>query len=257
MVKYKRIPLETLVNVRDLGGYAAMDGKITKYGVFLRSDCPVEISEKDIQYLFDYGITLSIDLRGMDEFQNSPSKLKDVKGHTYIHCPISAEHSVLKDTKGKDNPKTNPPPDGNFDMGDSYIDIVETAKPWAKKVVELCADWEGGVMYHCFIGKDRAGIITALLLGACGVCDTDIMMDYSASMSCLRPLYNKMAPSFLPKKRGRPDYTWGFFGSVPESMEALLFHLKEKYGGVTGYLEDCGISDETIEKLRLKLLENI
>jgi protein tyrosine/serine phosphatase len=57
------------------------------------------------------------------------------------------------------------------------------------------------VLYHCFIGKDRAGLLTALLLGACGVSDTDIMMDYSASMSCLRPKYNKMNIDFLPKKR--------------------------------------------------------
>jgi protein-tyrosine phosphatase len=111
-------------------------------------------------------------------------------------------------------------------------------------------------MFHCFIGKDRAGTIAALILGAAGVCDTDIMMDYSASMSCLRPKYMKMGTDFLPKKGGRPDFSWGFFGSVPETIETALCHLNEKYGGVVGYLKDAGVSDETIQKLRDKFIED-
>ena len=120
----------------------------------------------------------------------------------------------------------------------------------------LCAEWEGGVMFHCFIGKDRAGTIAGLLLGAVGVGMTDIMMDYSASMSCLRPKYDKMGASFLPQKRGRPDYSWGFFGSVPESMECVWYYLHEKYGGYEGYLKACGVTDETLQKLRDKFLED-
>jgi len=252
LIKYKRIPLETLVNVRDLGGFAARHGKVTKYGVFLRSDCPINLSQHDLEFLQEYGITLSIDLRGNDEVEKTPSSLSKISGHTYIHCPVSEDHSVLKSNSSKELPS---PEEGNFDLGDTYVDIAETAKAWVKRVFTICAQWDGGVLYHCFLGKDRAGIITALLLGACGVCDTDILMDYSASMSCLRPRYNNMHPEMLPQKRGRPDYCWGFFGSVPESMETLLYHLHEKYGGVTAYLQTCGISEESIHKLQQKLLE--
>lgn len=254
MVIYKRIPFETLVNARDLGGYPAMDGKITKYGKFVRSDCPIGISEKDIIFLKNYGITLSIDLRGRDEVKSAPSGLAGIEGHTYRHYPITEENSIIKT---EDSAPKSPKPEGSFDMGDIYIEIAETAKPWIKQVFELCAVWDGGVLFHCFIGKDRAGIISAILLGACGVSDTDIMMDYSASMSCLRPKYNIMNADFIPKKRGRPDYSWGFFGSVPESMEALLCHINEKYGDVPGFLKACGVSDESINALRAKLLEDV
>jgi protein-tyrosine phosphatase len=247
--------MESLFNVRDLGGYAAPDGKIVRYGLFLRSECPVGLTEKDLRFLEAYGITLSLDLRGIDEVVSLPSSLKERRGHTYIHCPISQEHSILHNGDSETAPVPPPPPRDNFDLGDSYIDIAETAKPWIKRVFELCADWDGGILFHCFVGKDRAGIIAAMLLGACGVSDTDILMDYSASMSCLRPKYNQMVPDFLPRKRGRPDFSWGFFGSVPESMEALLCHISEKYGGIPEYLTSCWISEETIEKLRGKLLE--
>ncbi len=258
MVYYKRIPFETLVNARDLGGFSAGPGKVTKYGVFYRTDCPIGISEKDKALLRDFGVTLSLDLRGVDEVESTPSGMKDVPGHTYIHCPISEEHRILKSNDGEKKAPPPPPADlpANFDMGDSYVEILEQSKPWAKKVIGLLASWDGAAMFHCFIGKDRAGLISALVLGAAGVCDTDIMMDYSVSMSCLRPKYNKMGADFLPKKRGRPDFSWGFFGSVPESMEAALCHVNEKYGGVPGYLKDAGVSEETLEKLRAKFVED-
>ena len=257
MVYYKRIPMETLVNTRDLGGWSAGPGKVTKYGVFIRTDCPLGISEKDKKFLLDHGVTLSIDLRGVDEVESQPSGMKDVPGHTYIHCPITEEHRIIKSNDGEKDAPPPPPRElpKDFNFGDTYVEMLEMGKPWAKKVFELCANWEGTVMFHCFIGKDRAGTIAALLLGAAGVCDTDIMMDYSASMSCLRPKYLKMGTDFLPKKGGRPDFSWGFFGSVPETMETALCHLKEKYGGVVGYLKDAGVSDETIQKLRDKFIE--
>ena len=99
-------------------------------------------------------------------------------------------------------------------------------------------------------------MLAALLLGAVGVGMTDILADYSASMSLLRPKYDRMRTDFLPKKRGRPDYCWGFFGSVPESMEALWYYVQENYGGIPGYLRDCGVTEETLEKLRDKFLED-
>ena len=257
MVYYKRLPLETLVNARELGGYIAGPGKVTKYGVFYRTDCPIGISEKDKQFLLDRGVTLSIDLRGTDETVSTPSGMKDVPGHTYIHCPINEEHRIIKsgdgERKGPPPPRELPP---DFNLGDTYVGMLEEGKPWAKKVIELLANWEGTAMFHCFIGKDRAGLIAALLLGAVGVCDTDIMMDYSASMSCLRPKFNKMGVDRLPKKGGRPDFSAGFFGSVPETMETALCHLNEKYGGVPGYLKECGVSDETLEKLKAKFVED-
>ena len=257
MVKYKRLPLDKLVNTRDLGGYAVSGGKITRYGVFLRTDCPVEASERDIQFLKDYGVTLSIDLRGNDEVERTPSVMKSVPGHTYVHLPINEDHKIIKsDGTEKTGPKPNSPLPADFDLGDTYVGFLEEGHEWVRKVITLCANQPGCTMFHCFIGKDRAGLIAALILAAVGVCDTDILMDYSASMSCLRPKYNAMNSDHLPQKRGRPNYSWAFFGSVPESMETALCYLKEKYGGVVPFLLECGVKEEDIQRLRDKLLED-
>lgn len=253
MTCYKRIPMETLVNIRDLGGWPLPDGRVTKYGVFYRTDCPIGISQADKAALLARGVTLSIDLRGVDEVERTPSGMAGVPGHTYLHCPVSAEHRIIKSNGGDQTPP--PPPGPDFDLGDSYIDMLEEGRPWAKKVIELCANWDGAVMFHCFIGKDRAGLIAALLLGAVGVEARDILADYSMSMSLLRPKYLQMGAEHLPQKRGRPNFSWAFFASVPESMEAALCHLDEQYGGVCGYLRACGVSGETLMKLREKLTE--
>jgi len=258
MTYFKRIPMETLVNTRDLGGWPTKDGKVTKYGVIYRTDCPIGISENDKAELLRRGVTLSIDLRGCDEVEDKPSGLANVPGHTYIHCPISEEHRIIKSDGDKKSPPPPPPAGSTFDLGDTYVGMLEMGKPWAKKVIELLANWEGAAIFHCFIGKDRAGLIAALTLGAVGVCDTDIIADYSWSMSFLRPKFLKMGGSeHLPQKHGRPDFSAGFFGSVPETMETALCHMNEKYGGVVGYLKDCGVADETIQKLRDKMLENV
>ena len=96
MIKYKRIPFETIVNARDLGGFATKDGRITRYGAVLRTDCPIGASEKDKEFLKKYNVTLSIDLRGKDETISTPSGMKDLDWHTYIHCPITEDHSIIR-----------------------------------------------------------------------------------------------------------------------------------------------------------------
>ena len=82
MIKYKRIPFETIVNARDLGGFATKDGRITRYGVVMRTDCPIGVSEKDKEFLKKYNVTLSIDLRGKDETISTPSGMKGLDWHT-------------------------------------------------------------------------------------------------------------------------------------------------------------------------------
>ncbi len=140
-------------------------------------------------------------------------------------------------------------------LGDSYIDIAENAKSWVKQVIELCAYWDGGVIYHCFLGKDRAGINFSTASWRLRRLRYGYNHGLLPSMICLRRKYESMNPEFLPKNPRASDYKWGFFGSVPESMDALLCHLTERYGGVAGYLIDCGVSAKAVDALRYKLLE--
>jgi protein-tyrosine phosphatase len=258
MTCYKRLPLETLVNARDLGGFPTKDGRVTKYGVFIRSEVPKALSEGDLSFLRKYGVSLSLDFRGTQEIKNLPSKLEGLEDIKYLPCPMMNEDAA----KASKREEHAPPPGGVskslFDINwvPVYTAILEAGKDWVRRVLTLAADWEGVVHYHCFTGKDRTGLFTALLLGLCGVDYNDIMWDYSLSMTCLRPFYEKMDTGILfTKEDGSPDFTRGFYCTSPETMFEVLGYLDKNYGGVEGYVRACGVETETIEKLRAKLTE--
>lgn len=258
MTNFKRLPLEGLVNARDLGGFPTKDGRVTKYGVFVRSEVPKALTENDISFLRRYGVSLSLDFRGTQEIKNLPSALSSLEDIKYMPCPMMNEDAAKASKREEQAP---PPPTDSKNFWDInwvpvYTSILEAGKDWVKRIITLAAEWEGGVHYHCFTGKDRTGIFTALLLGLCGVDYNDIMWDYSLSMTCLRPFYEKMDTGILfTKEDGSPDFTRGFYCTSPETMGEVLSYLDKNYGGVEGYVKACGVEDEVIKKLRDKLTE--
>lgn len=257
MLQYKRLPLEGLVNARDLGGFPTRDGRITKYGVFIRSEVPAALTQKDIDFLMDYGVDMSVDLRGKGETDELPSSLSTLDRLSYYLCPtFETEASQASPSREEPHP---PEDDGksfwDIDWLPIYTGLIDSGKDWVRRVFELICFHEGCILYHCFTGKDRTGLLTALILGACGVEYTDIMWDYSLSMTCLRPFYMTMKTGILfTKEDGQPDFTRGFYRTSPETMEGVLAHIDAQYGGVEEYLKACGVSQEHIDALRRKLV---
>ena len=85
---FVRLPLDEAYNVRDLGGYGGINKKQTKFHVFLRSDNPSNMTKDDIQYLKDYGVTASIDLRGKSEAEENPNPLQYEEDIHFVNIPF-------------------------------------------------------------------------------------------------------------------------------------------------------------------------
>ena len=149
--------LETTMNTRDLGGYPCAGGGETRRGILLRSDRIPAPSEKDIAYLKSLGITTVIDLRTDGEVSDSPNGLASA-GFDYRRYPI---------TEGSFVPQTETA------VPVSYLCILRDKN--TAGVFRTIARAEGGVLFGCSAGKDRTGVVSAVILLICGVDDEDII----------------------------------------------------------------------------------
>ncbi|SHI19779.1 protein-tyrosine phosphatase [Sporobacter termitidis DSM 10068] len=248
---YRRLPLRRLYNARDLGGYPTRDGGTTRFGVFIRSDAPKNLTEGDLAFLKNYGVTDSIDFRGAREITAEPSCLRNVGWIRYLQSPTFNEQVAFA-TRGAG--AGAPPVSAFVDWGAKYIEMADDCMGWVRETLEFCAAADGAVLYHCTTGKDRTGIISALLLGLADVPEEDIIADYCVSEVYLRAVYEGLRAAFLKRFPTEPvSLADPFFKTAPANMAALLAHLKDKYGGIGPYLAACGVKEVVCGQLRRRL----
>lgn len=245
----RRLATKKLYNARDLGGYPTLDGGVTRFGVFVRSEAPVGLPEEDVSYLLAYGISASMDFRSSGERSARPSDLKTLL--PYYEKPLFNEAAM----SGGHFQKMM-----KLDWGEQYLAMAEGAKEWAVDVLSIAAENPGTRLYHCTTGKDRTGMLTALLLSIAGVSQDDIIADYCVSQVYMRPVYLELMELMPPLydeegKPLRPTIDSPFFQTAPENMRTLLDHLNETYGSVEGYIRRCGVSGDTVARIRAKLTE--
>ena len=161
MNSQRRYKLENIVNCRDLGGYPSKYG-ITEFGRFIRCGTVIRPTDADIKALKKLNVSTVIDLRGDFETVNQPNnfeRLTDNVNH------ISLYEINVADVKG-----------ARIELSDIYKVIVDTYKENIAKVLKTIADApDGAILYHCFLGKDRTGILSMLLLTIAGVDEDDIV----------------------------------------------------------------------------------
>jgi protein-tyrosine phosphatase len=186
-----------------------------------------------------------IDLRSSAELERSGrvSGL-DVAFH---HAPLFEEDSLPFKWAEPDDPE---PP-----AGEDYVAIAENGASALAFALEVIAEGEHPVVFHCAAGKDRTGILTGLLLSALGVSDETIMEDYELTNLSLAA-HLSWAKANDPKEAaeiaGRP--TWLLQSSGP-GIKALLEILRTRHGSVEGYLRGLGVTNEKLDTLRARLLE--
>jgi protein-tyrosine phosphatase len=168
----RHIQINGINNLRDLGGYATQDGGQTRWGVFLRSANLDEVAAAGQRQLLDYGLRHIIDLRTTFEIQRWPDVFAQSSAVNYHHLPFFDDNPGMEDIDGFD------------DVVEIYTFMVERCQPAVRTILETISTADdGAVLFHCAGGKDRTGIIAALLLGLAGVDDATIAQDYFYSAS--------------------------------------------------------------------------
>lgn len=232
-----RLPLKYVKNARDLGGYCTKDNKITKFKTFVRSSRLTDLTKEDNEFLKKYGITDIIDLRGVTKIQATFVSDDNIDGDyfKFYYLPLSNKESEDYSKAHELEP--------NFDFGEAYKFMLNN-KEKVKQIFTVFAEAKGGVLFHCTAGKDRTGTVAALLLGLCGVDDLDIIANYQVTETYIS------GSAFLD------TYAENVQKSDAKYIRTLIMRLKETYGTYENYLLSCGLSQETLNKIKDKFLED-
>jgi protein-tyrosine phosphatase len=228
----QRYNWDNTFNARDLGYTPTNKGNYIKYQRFIRSDAPCKISDDIKNFLVEKNIKTVIDLRNENIVKINPNAFTDDTRFLTYKFPLSLNTIAPKSEE---------------DVIENYFKMLENDKA-IFHIFQTMANSEGGTLFHCQEGKDRTGIISALLLLLGDVADIDIIADYEISNAYLYEMV-KVAKT-IPN--GIPDY---LLYIKPEYMENILTYLRKKYGGIENYLLKKGVSQIEIIKLKSKLLE--
>ena len=240
----RRLSWEACYNVRDLGGWPTTDGRETRWGAVVRADSLSRLTPAGQAALRAHGIRTIVDLRDEGELRDAPNPFsaRDVNrdGLTYLHRPFFDEGDI----EGRDE-------FARLDaLPDHYLLALDRYRANVAAIMAAVADAEpGGVLVHCAAGKDRTGIVAALLLSLAGVPDEAVAADYGLSEACLQPLFEQWLREADDAERERAAR----FLPRAETMLAVLRSLADEHGSVGSYLTWAGVSPEQLVRLRARL----
>lgn len=249
------LPVEGVTNLRDLGGYAAADGRRVRWGTLYRSANLGRVTADGLSALRQLGIRLVCDFRTGQESTKLPNLFPDSPEVGTLRLPV--QHGDHEPTVVFERIR-------NGDYGwiseqfmlEGYIEGLDRhAHVWASYLRALAEARNRPLLFHCTGGKDRTGAAAALTLLALGVPEDAVIADYGLSDGCnaevRRRVYDLLRPLGVDIPTVAP-----YFTAPPERLRALLDHLRRTYGTVEDYLvRTAGVERGVIERLRDELLE--
>lgn len=225
------------LNVRDLGGLRTRDGRLTMRGVLIRASMIGTLTADGKEAMRIHGVRTVVDLRWPAEVEAQPSIF--AKGIAYRNTPVDSDRQLaLLD---------------HASSGTMARQLATLAQPSSgiRDALHAIAASEPAVVIHCQAGRDRTGIVTALILAAAGVVDEDIESDYCASDVALASEYARLS-------REQPGETVGIPDAIErrkQVMGGVLRTMREAYGDAAGYLAALGVTPVAGDRLRRMLVD--
>ncbi|WP_437620389.1 tyrosine-protein phosphatase [Sorangium sp. So ce1151] len=239
--------LESVPNMRDLGGYRTRDGRSVRCGMVYRAGSLRHLQPGEAEFL---ARTLSLrtfyDLRTREEIgAEDRSALLAAVGVRWVNAPIeglSPEFLRLERPEWED-------------YASNYVYMLAAARTALHAVVSALAAGDATPLsFGCSLGKDRTGVVAALLLKALDVPDETIAADYAETACCLTRHAARL--SWLAADKGiAEDELSRRFRTPASTIERFLAGLAREYGDAGAYLRSAGISEQMVHRLREQLLE--
>lgn len=239
----RTIAFSCLYNFRDLGGYPTVDGRAVRWRRVFRSDSPHRLDGDDLTEFAKLGVRTVIDLRRPSEVDRD-GRIPALPGLTYLH--LHPKHREWQEyTYDADAGHAR------F-LADRYLELAQDGIEAYGETLRVLADSrQTPVVFHCFAGKDRTGVLSAVTLGLLGV-DDDTIADEYALTERTEPVFGEFIRTRYPHWPPLPAH---FLGAPREAMLLFLAGLRERYGSPLGYAEAAGLSGTEVRALREHLLE--
>jgi protein-tyrosine phosphatase len=236
----RRIAVPGTVNLRDLGGLPAAGGGTVRRRTLLRSDALNRLGGSGRAALADLSLRTVIDLRTYGEVAAAPCPLNGIVART-CHVPLFTEAAIGR----------LPP-----ELAAVYAYMIDRCgRAVARAIGQLCGDEALPGLIHCTAGKDRTGLVVALILEVIGVPDDVIAADYALSSSHIDA---QMAADIERIRAVGGAGRWidlGALGSPPQVIHAALARVRNRSGSVSGYLLDNGLTRRDLDALRAALVK--
>jgi protein-tyrosine phosphatase len=245
-------PLRAAFNLRDLGGLPTQDGGRVHEGLLWRSDTLHRLDDEDLQALGQLGLRTVVDLRSPQEVSRWGQLRVTDDGPTLHDVPLFTDVRDLALTELTDEDTSS----AVSAMVELYASMLAAGGPAiARAVTLLGAEGALPAVFHCTAGKDRTGLIAALVLAAVGVGDDDIVRDYARTEEAAGRTLAWMAehePESHQRLRAYPAWV---LRSHPATMQGFLDRIRARHGSVTDLLVEIGVAQETIDRLAETLVE--
>jgi protein tyrosine/serine phosphatase len=240
------IDLAGAFNFRDLGGYPAAGGRVTRWGRLFRSDTLHELTPTDVDVLRSLGLATIVDLRTSRELDRTGRGPMASEPVVYRHL------SVIREGEGE---AMAVPAEPGEELSARYLWYLEHGREPLVEALALVADGDRlPLVFHCAAGKDRTGVLAALVLDVLGVDREIIVADYvvtAGRMELILARYREDAR--LAETMAKvPAYR---FSVEADTMERFLAGLHDRFGGARGWAVSAGVDPDVLDRMGDLLLE--
>ena len=230
-----------LINCRELGGMPLAGGKTFRSGLFLRSGSPEWLKPDQFDAVKAYGVKSVIDLRATEELKGTGNPFAEDPDVEFYNIPL-----FNGDPNGDDDKTMEFII--NHTLGDYYVIIAEEMGDRLAEIMRILLNCSGLTLFHCAHGKDRTGVVAAILYLLAGASRENIVKNYAISYEYLKDF---LAPSIAKL----PDNMKHILKSDAHNMETFLDYIDSKWNGdVANLLIANGLTESEITALKTKII---
>jgi protein-tyrosine phosphatase len=237
-----RVELGGVYNVRDLGGWSGHDGRLVRRGMLFRASSLHRLTNESAWR--EFNATTVIDLRYAREIDAFP--LPDFIAGPH-HLPMLPDDWQARLDR-------NAIPASEF-LASVYVDMLDLGgNTVAQSLQQLSVPDAYPAVFFCMAGKDRTGILAAVVLTLLGVSEDDIIEDFHLSGDEVVAMVAALRDQEDFEAHPMMNQSEELLRAPREAIEILLDHARSTYGGLDRWVARLGVPEATIERLQTILL---